>query len=529
MDEAVWHALAADRLLTDAGDHLRDVDEGTLGAARGHGEGRVEEVELRLADLARLRPNVGELAVDERLERLLSGAAWRGLECAALKVVDLLLAERGALPDEHRFLPVEVGPRGGGGAVVAQQDGEEAVLLPVAEPSLVHDAADQLRVLEAHVAVVGAHVQRRWLRLGHVVALVGPLAVEHAEDLLAAPQLDRLEDAGGRQLDMLRCVAQVGALPCELVTREEDVLASDQVACRDEVLRRRDDHLAVTRRHEVIVHAQQVTRLGPCLLRLRQVQVHLVAVEVRVVRCADALVEAQRAPLKDASAVRHDREPMQRRLPVEEHHVFVVHVPLDHVANLELRGDAPTVSELDTLDVVGAGPDVRPVEDEAPQLREVLTEDALRVGEHACNVHGHSELIDLEVGIWRDHSTPREVDPLAAQVAAEAALLALESLREGADRLLEVLPLCAYTGHGGTIKELPVIRHVGDSGLAALQGAADDAVHSENLRELHGKVVLVGSCGACVDRGADGHGRHEQPVDEQVLGPTVDSGHVEQL
>ena len=59
-------------------------------------------------------------------------------------------------------------------------------------------------------------------------------------------------------------------------------------------LRRRDDNLAVARRDEVVVYAEQVPRLGTRLFGLRQVQVHLIAVEVRVVRRADAPAQGHR-------------------------------------------------------------------------------------------------------------------------------------------------------------------------------------------------------------------------------------------
>jgi len=52
VNEAVGHATAGHRLLADARDHLRYVDERALRAARRHGERRVERVELALADLA---------------------------------------------------------------------------------------------------------------------------------------------------------------------------------------------------------------------------------------------------------------------------------------------------------------------------------------------------------------------------------------------------------------------------------------------------------------------------------------------
>ena len=45
--------------------------------------------------------------------------------------------------------------------------------------------------------------------------------------------------------------------------------------------------------------------------------------------------QVQAAPgLQDAGAVRHDGHAVQRRLPVEEHHVAVLQVALHHVPHL---------------------------------------------------------------------------------------------------------------------------------------------------------------------------------------------------
>jgi len=68
-------------------------------------------------------------------------------------------------------------------------------------------------------------------------------------------------------------------------------------------------------------------------------------------------------------------------------------------AHLELRRGSAAVAKLEgalvavaALDVVGAGPRIGPVEHQLPQLREVVPEDALRVGEHARHVQGHAHL-----------------------------------------------------------------------------------------------------------------------------------------
>ena len=67
----------------------------------------------------------------------------------------------------------------------------------------------------------------------------------------------------------------------------------------------------------------QDLRLGPGLLALEDVQVHLVAIEVRVVGRADAEVQPERLPRHDPHGVRHHAHPVQRRLPVEQDDVAV--------------------------------------------------------------------------------------------------------------------------------------------------------------------------------------------------------------
>ena len=129
-------------------------------------------------------------------------------------------------------------------------------------------------------------------------------------------------------------------------------------------------------------------------------QVHLVTVEVRVVRGADALVEPEGPVFENLRAVGHDRESVQRRLAVEEHDVAVDHVPLDDVTETQILRDLLSVSVLEkllhldagALDKVGAGVNVRAVDDQLPQEVDVGLRDALRVGQNLGDVHGNSDL-----------------------------------------------------------------------------------------------------------------------------------------
>ena len=54
-----------------------------------------------------------------------------------------------------------------------------------------------------------------------------------------------------------------------LVAREEDTLPREQVRAGEEILRRRDDDLAVSRRDEVLEDAEEERRLGARFVGLR--------------------------------------------------------------------------------------------------------------------------------------------------------------------------------------------------------------------------------------------------------------------
>jgi len=185
-------------------------------------------------------------------------------------------------------------------------------------------------------------------------------------------------------------------------------LLGEEVGPREEVLRRGNDNLAVARCDQVMVHTHELRRLHASLLGLRHVEVHLVAIEVGIVRRADALVETEGAVRNDACAVGHDGQLVEGGLSVEEDHIAVGHVPLDRVTNLQLLSDPPPVAELEgalaarSLDVVGPRPLAGSLEDGSAQIADVGGEDLLRVSQDHGDAHGDADLVDGQVGVRRD-------------------------------------------------------------------------------------------------------------------------------
>ena len=296
-------------------------------------------------------------------------------------------------------------------------------------------------------------------------------------------------------------------------------------------MRSRDQNLAVFRRAQVVVDAHQVDRLRPRLLRLRAVDVHLVAVKVRVVRRAHALVEPQGPPRHHPRAVSHDGHLMQRRLTVEQQHVAVVQVPFDHVTVLELARHAPAVAVFEVLgtprfeaDKVGARVLVHAVANALADHLDVVPGHHLRVGHHLRDVQRDPNLVDAKVGVRGDDGAAAKVHSFSRQVSSEAALFPLESLHEPSEGLTRALVLRGQTRelgvdvHGALdLQEIPVFHQVVDR-QPFLQPLPQHVVHLDDLYELHGDVVLVTpSLTVHLHARADTHGRHGEVGEDEVL------------
>ena len=154
-------------------------------------------------------------------------------------------------------------------------------------------------------------------------------------------------------------------------------------------------------------------RLGLGLGRQRQVDGHLVAVEVGVEGRAHERVDLDGLALDEDRLEGLDAEAVQRRRPVEQHRVLADD-PLEDVPHL---GPAPLDHALGRLDVLGQLGVDQPLHDEGLEQLE----------RHQL---GQAALVQLEVRADHDDRAARVVDALAEQVLAEPALLALQHVRE---------------------------------------------------------------------------------------------------
>src|SRR5207237_6612019 len=143
--------------------------------------------------------------------------------------------------------------------------------------------------------------------------------------------------------------------------------------------------------------------------RQRNVDRHLVAVEVRVERGADERMDADRLALDQHRLERLDAEPMERRRTVQKNGMladdFLEHVPhfgplqFDHLLRL-----------LDGLD--------------KSALFELVVDE--RLEELERHLLRQAALVQLELGSDDDDRAAGVVDAFAEQVLTETSLLALE-------------------------------------------------------------------------------------------------------
>ena len=205
----------------------------------------------------------------------------------------------------------------------------------------------------------------------------------------------------------------------------------------------------------------------------------------------------------DARVEGHDAELVQAGLSIEEHNVVVDEVALDHVAALELLGDALPVAELEELlgvgaalqQKVGARMHVGAVEHQLAHELDVGLVHALRIREYHGHVHGHGHLVDAQIRIGRDDRAAAEVHSLAAEVAAKAALFALEALTEAARELLRLhreryaAQLAVDVERALQLQEVPVLDDHLDARVLRLV-LLNCVVEEDDLGELDRQVVL---------------------------------------
>ncbi len=189
------------------------------------------------------------------------------------------------------------------------------------------------------------------------------------------------------------------------------------VAAHDHILRRADDRRAVGRAEDVVGRHHQRVGLNLGLDRERQVDGHLVAVEVGVEPLANQGMELDCVPLDQHRLESLNAHAVQRRSAIQEHRVIADHLfeDIPHFVVLPLE------HLLGALDRVGMAEFLEPPNDER---LEQFQRDLLR----------QPTLVQPQRRPDDNNGASRIIDALAEQVLAEPALLPLDHVGERLER-----------------------------------------------------------------------------------------------
>ena len=248
-------------------------------------------------------------------------------------------------------------------------------------------------------------------------------------------------------------LTQLCSCLCILLGHDAWILR-DVVAPERNILRRVSNGLAAGRREDVVRGKHQGTCLKLCLNRKRDVDRHLVTIEVGVVSRANERVDADSLTLNEDRLEGLDRETVKGWRAVEENGVALGH----------LFKDIPNLGGLALDELLGTAHGVYVAE-----LLETANNEWLE--QNKRHLLWKTALVELELGSDDDNGTSGVINALAEEILTEAAALALEHVAEGLERTV------AGTGDGTAVTAV-VIEGV-DSLLEHALLVADD-----NLRGL---------------------------------------------
>ena len=238
------------------------------------------------------------------------------------------------------------------------------------------------------------------------------------------------------------------------------------VAAHHHVLRRADDRRAVGRAENVVGGHQQRVGLDLGLDRQRQVDRHLVAVEVGVEALAHQRVELDGVALDQHRLEPLDAHAVQRGGAIQQHGMVLDHL-FEDVPHLLVL---PLQHLLGALDRVGVAEFLQAADDE-------------RLVQFQGDFLGQAALVQAQRGADDDHAAGGVVDALAQQVLAEPALLALDHVGQRLQRAV------AAAQHG------PLAAVVVEQGVDRLLQhpllVADDHFRGVQVDQLLQPVVAV--------------------------------------
>ena len=238
------------------------------------------------------------------------------------------------------------------------------------------------------------------------------------------------------------------------------------VGTQNHILGRHGNRLAVLRTEQVVGGEHQHSGFRLSLRRQRNVNGHLVAVEVRIEGGAAQGVQLQSPALHQHRLEGLNAQTVQGRRPVQHNGPILD----DVVQSVPDLGLALVDHLLGGLDVVGQAVGNQLLHDEGPEQ---------------LNGHflGHAALVELQFRADHDNGTAGVVNTLAQQILTEPALLALEHVGQGLQ--------CPVVGTGDGTAPAAVVDQSVHSLLEHPLFVADDDVRGVELNQPLQAVIPV--------------------------------------
>ena len=185
------------------------------------------------------------------------------------------------------------------------------------------------------------------------------------------------------------------------------------VQTNDHILRRNSHRAAIRRLQDVVRGQHEDTSLSLSLGRQRQVNCHLVTIEVSVERRANQRVQLNSLTLNQLRLKRLNTEAVQGRCTVQQNRVLSNNL-FQNVPNLRAETLNHTLSALNVLSVA--------------QLHQTLHDEGLE--QLQSHLLGQTTLVHLQLRTNHNHGTTRVVNTLTEQVLTETTLLTLQHVRQ---------------------------------------------------------------------------------------------------
>lgn len=218
-----------------------------------------------------------------------------------------------------------------------------------------------------------------------------------------------------------------------MIELDEGVPEREEHYAEKRVLHYAHDRLVVLWGHDLARHSHDLFDLCLCLVALRDVHIHLVAVEIGIVRRRHTQVKSESLERQDFDPMAHQRHLVKGGLPIEDDVVAVTNVPLNNIAGVKM--DICSVLPIGKVylpaivpnDILGARPLCRTIPDQLLHNAHILAGNVFRNSQILRNELWHSELVKLENWVRRDDSPRRKVNSLAHEVSSHSSFLSFQA------------------------------------------------------------------------------------------------------